>query len=253
MENIKTFEGFFDFLKRNKETDPKKIEIIKLCKQYGIEKYTINDDYSIDVDGSVELSHKRLTKIPVKFNIVNGYFACNGNSLENLENSPRRVMGNFFCINQYNNSLKSLKGAPEYVAYNFDCHDNEALTEFYFPEIGYGLNLEYTKIYTIQDIDFRFEVCNLRNTPIWSVLKTFIPIRSGDERFIVSSHIDKLELFKDFDIVRESEDGSYEFLCYRFILFIQEIGVKSFSEEYGVDDFKRSNITKEISKHYKIV
>lgn len=250
MENIKTFEGFFDFLKRKpKETDPKKIEIIKLCKQYGIENYTINDDYSIDVDSNVELSYKSLTKIPVKFNIVNGYFACNGNFLENLENSPRRVMGNFFCINQYNNSLKSLKGAPEYVAYNFDCHDNVDLTDFYFPEIGYGLNLEYTSVYTINDIDFRFEFCNLLNTPIWSVLKTFI----YNDSFKVSNYIDKLELFKDFDIVRESKYGGYEFLCNRFILFIQEIGVKSFSEEYSVDDFRRSRIVKNISKYYKIV
>ena len=252
MENIKTFEGFFDFLKRKpKETDPKKIEIIKLCKQYSIENYTINDDYSIDVYGNVNLSGFALTKIPIKFNIVKGYFICNGNRLENLENSPRRAMGNFFCINQYGN-LKSLKGAPEYVAYNFDCHDNEALTEFYFPEIGYGLNLEYTKLYTIKDIDFRFDVCYLKNTPVWSILRTFIPIAT-DGGFKVSNHIEKLELFKDFDIVRESEDGSYEFLCNRFILFIQEIGVKSFSEEYGVDDFKRSNVAKEISKHYKIV
>ena len=124
--------------------------------------------------------------------------------------------------------------------------------EFYFPEIGYGLNLEYTKLYTIQDIDFRFDVCYLKNTPVWSILRTFIPIAT-DGGFKVSNHIEKLELFKDFDIVRESEDGSYEFLCNRFILFIQEIGVKSFSEEYGVDDFKRSNVAKEISKHYKIV
>ena len=51
MKYIKTYEGLFDFFKK-KETDPKKIEIIKLCKEYNITKYTINDDYSIDVDGN---------------------------------------------------------------------------------------------------------------------------------------------------------------------------------------------------------
>lgn len=249
MKNIKTFEGFFDFLKRKtKETDPKKIEIIKLCKQYSIKNYTINDDYSIDVDGDVNLSGFALTKIPIKFNIVKGYFICNGNRLENLENSPRRVMGNFFCINQYGN-LKSLKGAPEYVGYNFDCHDNEALTEFYFPEIGYGLNLEYTKLYTIQDINFTFNSCWLSNTPVWSILRLFIPITS-DGRFIVNNHIDKLELFKDFDIIRESDtsETGYEIILSRLFAFLEEIGSKyaKASSEEGVI------IGRRISKHYRI-
>lgn len=257
MKSIKTYEGFFDFLKRKpKETDPKKREIINLCKHYSIRNYTVNDDYSVDVDGGVDLSGFGLEKIPIKFNIVNGYFSCNGNRLVDLENSPKRVMGNFFCINQYGN-LKSLKGAPEYVAYNFDCHDNESLTEFYFPELGYGLNLEGTKIYTIEDINFTFECCNLHSTPIWSVLRLFIPIVTNHagwhNSFKVSNHIEKLELFKDFDIIRESEDGSYELLADRLISFIEEIGAHKFKEDYSSNDFKRSKVAKVISKYYKII
>ena len=35
MVYLKTYEGIFDFLKRKpKETDPKKIEINNLCKEY---------------------------------------------------------------------------------------------------------------------------------------------------------------------------------------------------------------------------
>jgi len=39
-------------------------EIHKICKEYGIKNYTINTDGSIDVDGYVNLSKKRLTKLP---------------------------------------------------------------------------------------------------------------------------------------------------------------------------------------------
>jgi len=37
-------------------------EIHKICKEYGIENYTINNDGSIDVDGYVDLSNMELTK-----------------------------------------------------------------------------------------------------------------------------------------------------------------------------------------------
>jgi hypothetical protein len=39
-------------------------EIINICKKYNIQNYTINPDGSIDVNGDVWLSNKKLTKIP---------------------------------------------------------------------------------------------------------------------------------------------------------------------------------------------
>ena len=76
--------------------------IHKICKEYGIKNYTINGDGSIDVNGHVNLTHKGLTKLPLKFNHVSGNFYCGYNNLTSLEGSPKSVGGNFWC---YNNNL----------------------------------------------------------------------------------------------------------------------------------------------------
>ena len=95
------------------------------CKEYKIENYTINDDYSIDVNGDVSISHRSLTKIPFKFNIVSGNFSCSLNNLTTLEGSPKRVGGNFYCSI---NELITLEGGPESVGENFYCQNNKLTT-----------------------------------------------------------------------------------------------------------------------------
>lgn len=87
-------------------------EIHKICKEHGIENYTINDDNSIDVDGQVDLFHDQLTILPLKFNIVNGNFDCGNNYLKSLNNAPSEVYGDFYCDK---NELESLEGAPMYI------------------------------------------------------------------------------------------------------------------------------------------
>ncbi len=41
----------------------------------------------------VDLYNKRLTKLPLKFNKINGYFDCGYNKLTSLEGSPIEVNG----------------------------------------------------------------------------------------------------------------------------------------------------------------
>ena len=136
-----------------------------VCSKYEIKKYTINDDYTIDVDGNVDLDVKSLIKIPLIFNRVSGSFNCSHNKLTTLEGSPKyaysfycshnklttlegspkyaysfycyynqlttlegcpkRVGGGFFC---YNNQLTTLKGGPESVGWQFDCDMNKLTT-----------------------------------------------------------------------------------------------------------------------------
>ena len=72
-------------------------EVIEVCKKYEIENYTINDDLSIGVDGSVYLEKKKLEYLPLKFNYVSGNFYCHHNKLKSLEGSPQTVEGDFKC------------------------------------------------------------------------------------------------------------------------------------------------------------
>ena len=98
-----------------------------ICKQYGIENYTINDDGSIDVDGHVGLYNKGLTELPLRFNKVSGDFHCGRNRLTTLKGSPRWIGGWFYCDN---NQLTSLEFSPEYVGVDFWCQYNK-LTDNY--------------------------------------------------------------------------------------------------------------------------
>jgi hypothetical protein len=98
--------------------------IADICKEYGIINYTINDGL-VDVDGDVNISNKSLTKLPLKFGKVKGYFDCSYNKLVSLEGAPKSVNGDFYC---YNNQLVSLEGAPESVGGNFYCSHNKLVS-----------------------------------------------------------------------------------------------------------------------------
>jgi len=100
-------------------------EIHKICKEYSIENYIINGDGSIDVDGNVNLFNKVLTKLPLKFNHVSGFFYCCFNKLTTLEGSPKLVGGVFDCCF---NKLTTLEGSPKLVGGVFDCSYNNLTT-----------------------------------------------------------------------------------------------------------------------------
>jgi hypothetical protein len=93
-----------------------------ICEKYGIKNYIINDDGTVDVDGDVDLSDKKLTIIPLRFGKVSGNFYCHDNKLTSLEGCPKWVGGYFACSF---NQLTSLKGGPEFVGGNFSCCYNK--------------------------------------------------------------------------------------------------------------------------------
>ena len=114
MKYLKLYENFI-------QSDS---EIHKLCIEYGIENYTINNGL-VDVNGDVDLSSKNLTKLPIKFGVIIGYFSCDDNQLTSLEGAPQFVGSYFYC---HNNKLTSLKGAPQEVSGDFYCHNNKLTT-----------------------------------------------------------------------------------------------------------------------------
>ena len=105
-----------NFIKESKE------DIDSICKKFGIKNYTINEDSTVDVDWDVNLYDKGLTKIPLKFGKVSGYFSCGDNQLKSLSGAPELVDGNFDCSF---NQLESLSGAPLSVGGDFYCSDNQ--------------------------------------------------------------------------------------------------------------------------------
>jgi len=97
-----------------------------VCSNHSINGYTINDDYSIDVDGDVKIGIGKiggsLTKIPVRFKKVSGNFICRYNFLTSLEGCPKIVGGKFCCDD---NKLTNLEGGPIHVGGSYHCSTNE--------------------------------------------------------------------------------------------------------------------------------
>ena len=93
-------------------------------KEMSVENYIINDDLTIDVNGSVDLSRNNLIAFPeyIKFRNVSGYFSCDNNQLTSLEGCPSTVGGSFFCNN---NQLTSLEECPTYVVGSFYSDNNK--------------------------------------------------------------------------------------------------------------------------------
>jgi len=85
-------------------------------------KVTIHKDtLVVDVHGDVDLN-ERLTKIPVKFGVVEGEFSGSFNQLTSLEGAPQIIEGDFYCSD---NQLTSLEGAPKEVGGHFYCSTNQ--------------------------------------------------------------------------------------------------------------------------------
>ena len=205
MEHLKLFESF------------NKVDIHEICKEYGIKNYTINKDGSIDVNGNVNLYHKKLYELLLKFNKVNGYFSCldnmlstldgcpkivgtyyicSFNSLTSLEGCPKTINGDFTCES---NLLTSLKGCPESIGGNFYCNDNKLTTFEYFPKhLG--------------------DVFHCSDNPIWHIWKLF-------------RDATKIELFNDMDIIQDDV-----IIFDRLNFFLEEIG-RSTVSKIAIDTF----------------
>lgn len=149
-----------------------KEEIIALCDKYNIQKYTINSDGSIDVDGDVRLIKMKLTQLPLAFNKVSGKFICATNKLTSLKGSPREVGGYFRCGGNrltdlvggphtvgglYNcgyNRLTTLYGVASRIGGDFYCSDNEGLRVFmhYFSRLDFPERRQFMRFMNYYDV-----------------------------------------------------------------------------------------------------
>jgi hypothetical protein len=106
--------------------------IKKWLDDHYIKHYTINNDGTIDVNYTVQLSNRLLEKLPdyIQFGkITNGYFSIRHNSLTTLKGCPYEILkekssfnGDFYCDH---NNLTSLEYAPKKITGSFNCYNND--------------------------------------------------------------------------------------------------------------------------------
>ncbi len=166
-------------------------EIDEICREYDIENYTINGDNLVDVYGNVDLWDKVL-RIPLNFNIVNGYFNCGNNYLTSLKGCPVRV-GNWFSCSD--NKLTSLQYSPQYIerggfdcSYNkieslqycteliqgeFYCYENKLTSLQYHPTVYGEFYCENNQINTFEDFYYFKEDIVFSNNPIYDIYELF--------------------------------------------------------------------------------
>lgn len=99
-----------------------KNEIQAWLDSNNIKDYNIREDLTIDVNRVVKLDTKKIIRLPVKFNQINGDFNIYANELITLEGCPNVVIGSF-AVN--GNKINSLIYSPDYVSGNYHCGFNE--------------------------------------------------------------------------------------------------------------------------------
>ena len=118
MKYLKLYESFDD--------------IYQICRKYDLDRYTINQDGSVDVNGDVDLSNYNLKKIPLMFNKVSGHFTMFDNKISSLKGSPKEIIGGDFTTT-YNN-LTTLEYGPKIVSGVYRCKFNKLVNLHGFPE-----------------------------------------------------------------------------------------------------------------------
>jgi hypothetical protein len=78
--------------------------------------YEIYDDYTVDVFQNVKIE-KKIDKIPIEFNFVDGNFDISDCAIVSLTGCPKIINGNFIA---HTNDFKNLRGGPSKVNGNYD-------------------------------------------------------------------------------------------------------------------------------------
>jgi hypothetical protein len=163
--------------------------IDEICKKYNINKYTINPDGSIDVNGSVNLDYMSLRKLPLKFGKVSGYFNCSANDLTTLEGCPTVVGGSFYGNI---NKLTSLEHCPDEVGSNFYCSNNDLTSLEHCPsKISGDFKCQGNKLTSLEhcpDVDVNFSCSNNELTSL-----EHCPTKVGGNFYCSNNELTSLE------------------------------------------------------------
>jgi hypothetical protein len=204
MRHLKLFESMTE------------IEVEKICKKYGIRNWTLNPDGTVDVDGSVDLSVQKLSKLPLKFGRVTGYFVCHNNQLTSLVGCPKEIREDFWC---QNNKLTSLEGCPREIGGSFWCSNNKLTSLEGCPtEVGDSFWCYLNQLSSLKGAPEYIEggVDFIPNNNLPEFIKEILDLNSYDKD--IQKYILKWQ--KEYSIWRK--DGSFN--QDRFILMMEDAG-----------------------------
>ena len=203
---MKSLESIYNsILLENQNPNDIDIELLKKCIRG---TYTINDDGSIDVNGAVNLSSKKLTKIPFKFRNVSGSFFCYNNQLTSLEGAPNNVGGDFYC---YSNQLTSLEGAPNNVGGDFYCTNNQLTSLDGAPNnVGSGFDCSSNKLTSLEgapnNVGGNFYCYNNPNLPYSELFKIVDKVKDDIYYSSINTPEDKDKIRRDRDVKNVLKD-----------------------------------------------
>jgi hypothetical protein len=204
MKHLKLFESMTE------------IEVEKICKKYNIRNWTLNPDGTVDVDGNVDLSVQKLSKLPLKFGRVTGSFWCENNKLTSLEGCPTEIRGDFSCAG---NQLTSLEGCPREIGGNFYCQSNQLTSLEGCPtEIGGNFYCSYNQLTSLKGAPeyIEGEVDFIPNNNLPEYIKQIVDLNSYDKD--IQKYILKWQ--KEYSIWRRDDSFNQD----RFILMMQDAG-----------------------------
>ncbi len=266
MKYIKTYEGFFDFLKKKK---PEKGDILKKILnrvllypgEQHVPNYTINPDETVDVNGKVDIesiTNEYLDLLKkIKFRNIYGNF--NIGRIPYLkylpESCPDYVEYEFYCGKD---DLVSLKNSPKEVGDDFDCSDNKLSTLEFCPEKITGSF--YFQSNNIYNFDFFPKVIDGQfycyNNPIYNLCVLFLSIGQDYHQHAggFDMNYKKIEMFNAYDPTRPPEKEGEKPILYLdiFSLFLDEYKV---TDSKSIDDIDNNlNIyTSNIFDYYKVM
>ena len=262
MKYIKTYEGLFDYFKKESKDKRTKIREIKegliklinnsglridnnwsptlipvsgkgntcLNTKYGRKYININDDLTVDVAGNVGIRFGYDIKdLPCKFNRINGNFFIELSFAigDFIDKFPERVEGKLSITNC---GLDSLKDLPtKYVGKDFDCSSNNLQTFEGLPEyIGGDIDADSNDIYICDFLEnFEGDVSLYLNPVQYVQFSSGNFIQTLQEILTTNSENDIYDLFKSCDPIHPPlKNGKPIIYLNRMDAFANELDIK---------------------------
>jgi hypothetical protein len=167
-------------IKFNENKDDKSIEYwcSKLKSPMG--HCIINDDDTVDINGSGHLYYQKLEKIPIQFGIVSGDFIAHNNRLTSLKGCPSKV-GGYFHVSI--NLLKDLEYSPKEVNGDYyDCSDNNLVSIKGVTNQLISFYCNSNNLTSLEELPIIKKGFNCLDNPVYEVYKLF----KTSERFLAS-------------------------------------------------------------------